>query len=258
MPWRCAGSPAGRAADALPGSGVSDFALQLDPADLPTLRASLVAAGRVRIDPALRSEAAQELADELSASDAWTRTFRQGSAEREVSPELLASLAPAQLSAIEAFAREDSGSHFRFLHDAIRIGQTAAERQARGWAIDRLVEAFNAPEVLAQMADLAGEPINRFLADATRYLPGHFLTEHNDGRRRAKRVLAAVLGLSDWRLEWGGVLLFHDAAGEVACGWVPRFNSLTLFTVPQPHSVSEVTRLAPHPRHAIAGWFYAD
>lgn len=212
----------------------------------------------MRISPALIEASAHALAAELAASTAWARTFRQGNTEREVGPEMLVSLGPAQLAAIEAFAREDSGSHFRFLHDAIRIGTTAGARAARGWAIDHLVEAFNSPQVLGIMAELSGEPVNRFHGDATRYLPGHFLTIHNDGRSRARRVLAAVLGLSEWQVDWGGVLQFHDAKGDIVRGWVPRFNSLALFSVPQPHSVSAVTPLAPHPRLAIAGWFYSD
>lgn len=237
---------------------LSDFRLQISPQRLPELRERLVAKGRVRIESALPEDCARLLAAELSASQAWALTFRQGDKEREVSPEMLAGLGAAQLAAIEAFAREDSGSHFRFLHDAIRIGHTAEERQARGWGIDRLVETYNAPETLAAIAELTGEPVNRFLGDATRYRQGHFLTIHDDGRRRAKRVLAAVLGLSEWRADWGGVLLFHDAAGEITRGWVPQLNTLSLFLVPQPHSVSQVTALAPHPRLAIAGWFYSD
>lgn len=212
----------------------------------------------MRITGALPEQSARALADELANSTAWARTFRQGSAEREVSPEMLASLGPAQLAAIEAFAREDSGSHFRFLHDAIRIGATAEARQARGWAMDRLVDGYNSPEVLGIVAELTGEPVNRFHGDATRYLPGHFLTRHDDGRRRARRVLAAVLGLCDWQADWGGLLLFHDDADEISRGWVPQFNTLSLFSVPQPHSVSAVTQLAPYPRLAIAGWFYSD
>jgi Rps23 Pro-64 3,4-dihydroxylase Tpa1-like proline 4-hydroxylase len=64
-----------------------------------------------------------------------------------------------------------------------------------------------------------------------------------------------VFGLTpQWRIEWGGLLLFHGADGQVERGFVPRFNSLALFAVPQLHSVSMVTRAAPYRRYSITGW----
>ena len=72
------------------------------------------------------------------------------------------------------------------------------------------------------------------------------------------RVLAAVLNLSHWSIDWGGVMLFHNTDGSAHTGWTPSFNALNLFSVPQDHSVSMVTPLARAPRLAVAGWFYAD
>lgn len=240
----------------------SEFAPDFAAWDLPALAVELAATGRIRLAPALPRAAAELLRAELAETTQWSRTFRQGAVERELAADELGALTPPQLAALESFARADSGGGFRFLHDAIRISSDSADRQARGWAIDWLVEALNAPATLAAMGRLTAEPITHFEGDATRYLPGHFLTLHDDGRRRAKRVLAAVLSLSggqaDWQADWGGVLQFHDTAGDIAAGWVPRFNSLALFAVPQPHSVSQVSPLAPRPRLSIAGWFYAD
>ena len=69
---------------------------------------------------------------------------------------------------------------------------------------------------------------------------------------------AYVFGLSpDWRTEWGGLLLFHRAGGEVE-GLTPAFNTLNLFAVPQLHSVSQVTRAAPMRRYSIPGWLRSE
>jgi SM-20-related protein len=239
------------------GSGVT-FELAIDRAALPALRDQLAASGRIRVTPALALEAAEALQRELSESSAWVRTMRQGKIERELDSAALAQLSTAQLAAIEQFARQGDASAFRFLHDAIRISTDPAERRARGWAIDRLAGALNSPAMLELVSALAGEEVTDFRGDATRYLPGHFLTTHNDGRKRAKRVLAFVLNLSHWHIDWGGLLLFHDANGDAECGWTPRFNSVNLFAVPQFHSVSWVSPLAPVPRFTVSGWFYAS
>ena len=57
-----------------------------------------------------------------------------------------------------------------------------------------------------------------------------------------------------WRAEWGGVLEFLDADGHVAEGYVPSFNALNLFAVPQLHHVSHIAPFARGPRLSITGW----
>ena len=90
---------------------------------------------------------------------------------------------------------------------------------------------------------------------ATAYGPGDFLTGHDDDVAGKNRLAAYVYGLTPhWRLEWGGLLLFHGHMDRTAAGLVPRFNTLDLFAVPQQHSVSQVTASASHRRFAVTGW----
>lgn len=235
-----------------------DFRLLVGPAELAALRAELQELRRIRICPAIAPAAAAALQAELTSSTDWVRTLRQGGIERELSAQTLAGLAPAHLRAIEQLAVQGDDTVFRFLHDAIRISPVSAERQARGWLLDACAEALNAPATLDLIGALAGEEVRSFRGDATRYLPGHFLTTHNDGRKHGKRVLAVVLNLSQWHLDWGGLMLFHNAYGAAHCAWTPAFNTLNLFSVPQDHSVTMVTPLARAPRLTVSGWFYAD
>jgi len=184
--------------------------------------------------------------------------MRQGNTERELDAETLAALSTPHLTAIEQLARQGDDTVFRFLHDAIRIPKTSLGRQQRGTLLDACSEALNSAATLAMVSELTGTTVRSFRGDATRYLPGHFLTTHNDGRRHGKRVLAFVLNLSDWHIDWGGLMLFHDDHGDASCAWTPRFNCANLFSVPQYHSVSCVTPLARAPRLTVSGWFYAD
>lgn len=235
-----------------------DFALVIAPGDVPQLRSELAADGRVRVAPALDPAAAAALREELSESTAWVRTMRQGNSERELDAATLAALSPAHLTAIEQLARQGDETAFRFLHDAIRIPKDSVGHRDRGTLLDACSEGLNSAATLDLVSELTGTTVRSFRGDATRYLPGHFLTTHNDGRRHSTRVLAFVLNLSDWHIDWGGLMLFHDGHGDATCAWTPRFNSANLFRVPQFHSVSCVTPLARAPRLTVSGWFYPD
>jgi Rps23 Pro-64 3,4-dihydroxylase Tpa1-like proline 4-hydroxylase len=64
-----------------------------------------------------------------------------------------------------------------------------------------------------------------------------------------------VLNLSPrWKIEWGGLLMFHGDDGHVAEAFLPNFNSLNLLKVPALHSVSQVSLFAGDDRLAITGW----
>ena len=74
-----------------------------------------------------------------------------------------------------------------------------------------------------------------------------------------QRRYAFVINLSpDWRPDWGGQLQFLDREGLVLHTYLPRWNSLSLFRVPQRHQVTFVTPWAAAPRHAITGWWLAS
>ena len=68
--------------------------------------------------------------------------------------------------------------------------------------------------------------------------------------------MAFVLNLApDWKPDWGGYLNFMDLQGNVGVGFIPRFNTMNLFTVPLRHHVSMVAPFAPARRFALSGWF---
>ena len=118
---------------------------------------------------------------------------------------------------------------------------------------------FNSPEFVAFARALTGDDRIAYVdAQATRFLPGHFLNRHSDQLDRAGRLYAYVLNLCPrWRVEWGGLLQFLDDEGDVTETLTPGFNTLNLFRVPQPHAVSMVSPFAGAPRLSITGWWRA-
>lgn len=121
----------------------------------------------------------------------------------------------------------------------------------------RIVDILNSPTMLEKIRNLTGfDDICCASAQATRYLPGNFLTRHNDIKEDEGRRVAYVLNFSPkWHPDWGGLLQFYQYDGTPRDAWVPEFNSLTLFDVNHVHAVTYVTPFAAAPRLAITGWF---
>lgn len=67
-----------------------------------------------------------------------------------------------------------------------------------------------------------------------------------------------VLNLNRRHLDWGGLMVFHNAYAAAHRAWTPAFNTINLFSVPQDRSVTMVTPLARAARLTVSGWFYAD
>lgn len=218
--------------------------------------AEFAANGHVRVEPALPAEGADALHRWLDGEAPFSRVLNQGDKVWDLDPAQRAALDPqaqvALLDAVHGQARDG----FQFLFDSLRVSDDAAARAARNWPVDQLVSAFNTPPWLDLFRALTGEPAIAMVdGQATRYLPGHFLTGHDDNVAGKNRVAAYVLNLTPcWRVEWGGLLMFHDSAGDVRRALAPRHNALHLFRVPQAHSVSLVAPFAGAPRLAITGW----
>jgi SM-20-related protein len=68
------------------------------------------------------------------------------------------------------------------MFDSLTVSDDADERKNRGLLLDRLIDALNHPDSLDTFRTITGEPNIRLVnGQATRYLPGHFLTSHDDG-----------------------------------------------------------------------------
>lgn len=226
--------------------------------DRAALRARFGRDGRIRIAPFLVEEDAAALAAHLAARTDWKQVLNSGDKVFEMDRAQVAALDPAQAARLDAAVHAAARDGFQFRFGSIRVPDADAARAADGQALAAFARFLSGPEVLGLMADVLGPSDIAFAdAQATRYGPGDFLTAHDDAVEGKHRRAAYVFGLSpDWRAEWGGLLLFHEPAGEVR-GFVPQFNALNLFAVPQPHSVSLVAPFAPRARLSVTGWLRA-
>jgi len=213
--------------------------------------------GRVRIY-GLLDQGSIELHDYFEASDHWIHLIGADGEVLELDKAARAAMSPEKWAAIEEAACLRARDRFQYRYQALRV----PENEEIGQGDDPLA-AFALLMQSEEMIDLL-RAITRFggLAftdgQATAYGPGDFLTAHDDDVAGKNRVTAYVYGLTPhWRVEYGGMLLFHGEADRTVEGLAPRFNTLDLFAVPQRHSVSMVTPSAPHRRYAVTGWLRA-
>src|SRR3954470_4474404 len=228
----------------------------LDPGiDTDGLAADYAAKGRIRIEPFLSAGSAEWLRDHLRERTDW-RLSLKGEGERvfEFDEAARAEMSAEHARGLEKLAAPDRPG-FRFLYERVWASSLEAGRRDKS-ALAAFAEFLRSEPVLDLLRRITGAAdIVHADVQATRYARGHFLSIHDDIDEDHDRRVAYVLGLTEgWRTEWGGLLLFHDRRGDVVEGWRPRFNALTLFAVPQLHSVSAVVPFAPSARYAVSGW----
>jgi len=151
---------------------------------------------------------------------------------------------------------ERSGRGYGFMYTVYPLITAYLNQRNPGHPIHRLTEFLNA-EFVDFGAYVTNQPaVAKADGQLTRYRPGDFIGLHNDvGSEDSDRLTAYTLGFTrEWRTDWGGQLLFHDDNGDVTRGYIPRFNTLTFFKVPQMHSVAPVAPYARVPRHSVVGW----
>lgn len=235
----------------------ADLRITLSPAQVAGAASSYARSGVIRISEPFSADVAERLHHHLDTEIDWGRTVSQGEKSAwDLTPKAIATLDGDKERAFLAAIHETARDGFQFLFDSLLVSDDPAAQQGRGLLLDRLIGALNHPASLDTFRAITGEPaIRRINGQATRYLPGHFLTSHDDGIVGENRVAAYVINLTkEWRSDWGGLLQFHTGSGDVALALKPGFNSIHLFRVPQLHSVSYVAPFAGVPRYAITGW----
>lgn len=224
--------------------------------DIEPFRAHLRHHGRVQIPGILQTDAADELHACLRDEVPWETAQRTDALlsglPRTAVPGSLEDT--ALLKAVSERARDG----FEFYFDRYRMIDARRDGTDPSLVLHVVVDFLNSPEFLAFARYLTGDAAIRMVsAIAVRYRAGHFLLPHNDRVGNEDRAFAYVFNLShDWRADWGGLLQFIDPEQRLVVETMtPRWNSLSLFRVPQMHLVTPVAPWAGSPRYSITGWF---
>ncbi len=226
--------------------------------DIPALAARYAPRQRIQIRDVLDAQAAADLHGVLTRGTPWQLIYHAGGTKGRLTPEQMASMPPQDRAALINRVYEQSLKSFGYLYNANTMTENYERGDNPGHPLHRVFEFMNGPRMLDLIRGVTGiASVRRVTAQATLYLPGHFLNTHDDHINGHGRRVAYVLGMArDWNPDWGGLLQFHDAQRDVEETIVPRFNALSLFGVPQSHAVSVVAPRAPAGRLAITGWFH--
>lgn len=214
--------------------------------------------GRVHIPDVLAPESAEALFAQLSTQTPWQLSLNVGQRHVDIAHQQLMVMPPEQRETMTRRMLEQSRRGFQYVFENYPL-YDLHEAGERAHPLMAMHEFLNSEEFLQFARDVTGQHHIAFAdSQATKYLPGHFLTEHDDDVAGKQRLAAYVFGFTpEWRADWGGVLQFIERDGHIAEGYVPKFNVLNLFRVPQKHSVSYVTPAAVHARYSITGWLRA-
>jgi SM-20-related protein len=227
--------------------------------EMPIATASQVYAkvGRVHIPMVFRQKVADSIFQRLLNAVSWHLVFNDAGEHREILGENTKRLGEdSYRELLDVVARRGRGG-FQYIYRSYPLYDQFTTARAGGEPyLMQLIEFLNSAEFLAAMRRVTGDDSIEIVdGNATLYEPGHFLTRHDDYIPGKNRVAAYVLNLTPlWLSDWGGILTFHDKDGHVSEGYVPTFNALNVFRVPQMHAVSYVSPLAGAGRYSISGW----
>jgi SM-20-related protein len=231
----------------------------------PDLRPDAMAAvfrrlGRLHIPGFLTEPSARALHDRLAVETLWVCSTIGGGTVADVPVEMLEALSPAERARFEALAHREARDGFHYMFDSLRITDAIDRGEPLEPLYRSAVDFLNSEPFLAFVRALTADQRPAYVdAQATRFLPGHYLTRHDDQKPSAGRLYAYVLNLTPvWRADWGGLLNFLDEDGHVAEGYTPSWNALNIFRVPQAHAVSYVAPFAGASRLSITGWIRDD
>lgn len=214
---------------------------------------------RLQIPNFLADESATRLFQCLEKEIEWHLAYRDGGPGL-VSYKSLNGKSPEEFRQFQKrLAQVAAQAPFHYLYDCYPLLQAYKENWHPDLYINKWLEFVNTEEVLTAIRKLTSlNDITRADAQAARYGPNHYLTRHTDEEPSEGRLAAYVLNLTQgWDPNWGGYLQFFENGKNLTDGFMPEFNALNIFTVPQDHSVANISQFAQRFRYTLVGWFRA-
>ncbi len=233
--------------------------IEINPAlDPSQLGEQLRLHSRLQINNFLTEDSAETLHRWLQQNKTWYLAYNEGSNFYE-SPMAQVQQAPAQeRQQLMNSIYQRACNQFQYLFIQYYITQALELGEDEGHPMHQIHDWINQSTTLDFMRKLTGESaIQKADSYASCYAPGHFLTQHEDHHEKHDRVAAYVISMTKkWNVNWGGHLAFFDEKGGIEQAFLPSFNSLNIFLIPQPHAVQPVASFAGGNRTSYFGWFH--
>lgn len=238
-----------------------DFVLGLNPDhDIKSLAAEYAKDGIVRVNNLFPETTANAIYHVLSQATPWHVVHSDENGKHKYyRPEEWAAKPESERQQTIQGTMNRAVTGFAYVYLCYPMIRAYIEKRDQNWPLHAMTEFLNTPEMLDFTRAITGEDtVIKHDAQATLYSRGHYLNVHDDTGDNKERRAAYVMGFTkDWRMDWGGNLLFLEDQ-DIGKGFVPSFNSLTLFKVPRKHIVTQVSNFAGAGRYSITGWLRDD
>lgn len=211
---------------------------------------------RIQIGNFLTESSIERILQCLQKEISWHLAYYDGKA-RLLSHEDLRKKTPEEVRNLQAhLAKVASSSAFHYIYDCYPLIRAYKEKWEPDLYLNRWLEFINGEVFLKVMRKLTGHAdITRADSQATRYSQNQYLTRHNDDVPAEVRRAAYVLNITkNWDPNWGGYLQFFNKGKNLDDGFIPEFNTLNVFSVPQDHSVGCISQFAQRYRYTMVGW----
>lgn len=224
--------------------------------DLEELAGRMRTSRRVQVKDFLDPAVANATFTALDQEVEWSFALRDGDQDKLFTNAEWEGISMADRQKILSTANRQANAGFQYMFDYYSLISTYRAGKSPTPNVEQIARFVESDEFRAFVQQLTGSTED-LTADgqATRYRPGQYLTYHDDHFLKERRFAYVMNFTKVWRADWGGLLLFHDNRGNVTEGWLPTYNCLNLFEVPQGHSVSFVTPFAGAYRYCVTGWF---
>jgi SM-20-related protein len=225
--------------------------------DLEAAKAQFAFQRRVHIPQFLAPESAERIHTCLMTETPWGFAYMDGTEARVMHRRELESMTRARSDRVAKTITSQAGQgQMSFGYFCYPMQEAVAQGWNEGLALHDVLSFLGSEQMLEIIRSISGKAtITRAEAQAVLYSHQHFLTI-NEGTSGGSDKIAFMLNMTkDWREDWGGYLQFYNKNGDILQGFKPDFNSLTLYAVPQRHSISYVPPYANIGRIAITGWF---
>ncbi|HBK55960.1 MAG TPA: hypothetical protein DDZ76_06720 [Xanthomonadales bacterium] len=230
----------------------------LNPAlDLGAAAAEFARLGRVQIRDVLSDDGARRLAECMQREVPWSFTYYDDNGAAVIEHANLSRLSGQEMSDLQRRVFSHASGKFGYAYGLYHMDPAARPTTVPCPVLHEFFDFLAGDAMLGLIRTVLDDPTPIAVdAQATQFGPGNFLSYHNDLMPRANRRCAYVFNLTEgWRPDWGGYLHFFDALGNQPGAFMPTFNALNLFRVPQPHAVGYVPPFARGIRRAVSGWY---
>jgi hypothetical protein len=208
----------------------------------------------VGISQFLRSVEARRLHRWLRDSDLWGLSFSDGDRIFGLAPSQYCECSSADRASLYAAAYAAAETGFAFVREQLWDVPTDEDAISRcPTPLRFILQLLRSERFSRYLCDITGSEYLRLVRLCLeRHTRGHF-TAFTKGAPADAQFGFSLDLTSFWETQWGGLLEVSGFFGEVERGYVPRFNSLIVYSLQRSRAVSFVSALAERDRYTLVG-----